>query len=68
MMYAGMRYAPPVYRDGQAAVGLGEVVTAPVVRVPSPWTLAVATSVIGAATGWVIEEVARHVRGRKRRR
>lgn len=34
----------------------------------SPWALALTTSVIGAATGWVIEEIASAVRGRRRRR
>lgn len=32
----------------------------------SPWALTVATSVLGAASGWVIEEVARKVRGKRR--
>lgn len=58
-----------VYRNGKLVTGLGETVSAPiVVRQTSPWALAVATSVIGAATGWVIEEAARAIRKRKRRR
>lgn len=65
MMFAGAR----VYHNGKAVEGLGDPgVAAPVVRAPSPWVFAVATSVISAATGWVIEEAARAVRKRKRRR
>jgi hypothetical protein len=68
MMFAGMRHEN-VYHDGKVVTGLGDSdVAAPVVRVPpSPWLFAVATSVISAATGWVIEEAARAVRKRKRR-
>lgn len=33
----------------------------------SPLALALTTSVVGAATGWVIEEIASRVRGRRRR-
>ena len=53
-----------------APIGFGEPVTmvsAPSVAATSPWVLTVATSVIGAATGWVLEEIAQKVR-RKRRR
>jgi len=46
--------------------GQSEMLAAPVVAT-SPWALALATSVVGAATGWVIEEVARKVRKRRRR-
>lgn len=57
-----------VFLNG-APVGFGELnVAAPVVRAPSPWLFAVATSVISAATGWVIEEAVRVVRKRKRTR
>jgi membrane protein YqaA with SNARE-associated domain len=51
------------------AVGFGEakVVRPPTAAPPSPWTVALVTSVVGAATGWVIEEVARKTRERKRR-
>lgn len=48
--------------SGQATV---EPPTAPS---PGPWKVAIVTSVIGAATGWVIEEVAQRARGRKRGR
>jgi hypothetical protein len=56
-------------RSRVVGFGQGEIL-APVVmdaRGPSPWTMALATTVLGAATGWVIEEVARVVRGRKHR-
>ena len=52
-----------------SVVGFGdEEILAPapkMVKTPSPWTVAVATTVLGAATGWVIEEVARMVRGKR---
>lgn len=56
-----MKYA------GHLVVGFGqsEALAAPVV-VTSPWTVALVTSVVGAATGWVIEETARRVRKRRR--
>lgn len=47
-------------------LGVGDL-TAPTVVHASPWAVALATSVIGAATGWVIEEIATHVRGRRDR-
>lgn len=56
-------------RGAHPAVGFGQVeAVAPVVQATSPWGLAVATSVIGAATGWCIEELAKKIRKRKRRR
>jgi hypothetical protein len=69
---------PPVPSDcacrkvlGTDAPGVGfgqaEVLVAPA-TVTSPWAVALVTSVVGAATGWVIEEVATHVRRRRRRR
>lgn len=53
---------------GAPVIGLDNAVAVPTTAVAgsSPWALALATSVFGAATGWVIEEVARKVR-RKRR-
>jgi hypothetical protein len=45
-------------------MGIGDDVTAPAPTHASPWAVALATSVMGAAAGWVIEEVARHVRKR----
>jgi len=58
-----------ISRDGKpvAGFGVGETVTAPMVRQPSPWAVAITTSVVGAAVGWVIEEIAVHVRGKGRR-
>ena len=47
--------------DGQ----LGSI-AAPVATAVSPWALAFTTSVLGAATGWAIEEIASRVRGRRR--
>ena len=51
-------------------VGFGqEEILAPAVVAavsPSPWQVALVTTMLGAATGWVIEEVARKVRGRDR--
>ena len=34
---------------------------------PSPWRVALVTTVLGAATGWIIDEVVRVIRGKKRR-
>jgi len=57
--------------DRSRVVGFGqEEILAPVAAAAasaSPWAMALATSVLGAATGWVIEEIARGVRGRKKR-
>lgn len=47
-------------------LGIGDDLTAPAPVHASPWAVALATSVIGAATGWVIEEIATHVRGGRR--
>ena len=66
-----IRRPPPVLLDGHPVVGFGQgeelIVPAAAALPASPWTVALATSVIGAATGWVIEELATHVRGRRRR-
>ena len=56
-----MRGDVPVVGFGQA-----EAVMVPAAVHASPWAVALVTSVVGAATGWVIEEVARHVRERQR--
>lgn len=52
-------------------VGSGEVgtVVAPVAVATeaSPWTVALVTSAIGTATSWVLEEVVRSARKRRRR-
>jgi hypothetical protein len=62
----------PVVRGGRPVAGfaLGDagalgVVATPVAAI-SPWTMALATSMLGAATGWVIEEIATAVRGHRR--
>ena len=34
---------------------------------PSPWRVALVTTVLSAATGWIIDEVVRVIRGKKRR-
>lgn len=46
-------------------LGVGGL-SAPAVAAVSPWAMALTTSVIGAATGWVIEEIASSLRGRRR--
>lgn len=55
-------------RGGVPVVGFGqaEAVMVPVAVHTSPWAVALVTSVVGAATGWMIEEIATHVRGRRR--
>ena len=56
-------------RGDRPVVGFGQVeAVAPVVATTSPWGLALATSVVGAATGWCIEELAKKIRKRKKRR
>lgn len=54
-----------VTRNG-IALGQAEAIYAPIVAAHSPWAVALVTSVVGAATGWVIEEVAKRARGRRR--
>jgi hypothetical protein len=51
-----------------APIGFGqEGLAAPVAAAAGmPWGMALATSVIGAATGWVIEEIATKIRGKRR--
>jgi membrane protein YqaA with SNARE-associated domain len=53
-------------RNNAPVVGFGQAAVAAPVAATSPWKVAVVTSVIGAATGWVIEEVAKHTIRRKR--
>ncbi len=49
-------------------IGFGQSEVAhPVATSGSPWAIALATSVVGAATGWVIEEVAARTIRKKRR-
>ncbi len=56
-------------RLSRNGIGLGEPAedVSPPSKTSSQWGVAIATSVIGAATGWVIEEVARNVRKKHRR-
>ena len=57
-----------VSRDGKDVVGFGDgTVSTPAPTHPSPWVMGIATSVVGAAVGWAIEEIATHVRKRRRR-
>jgi hypothetical protein len=49
-------------------VGFGQVELAAPAAAASPWAVALVTSVVGAAAGWTIEELARNVRGKRRRR
>jgi len=55
-------------RNGRPVVGLAEVSAPPTAPPTSPWALAVGSSIVAAAAGWVIEEVASNVRGKRRRR
>lgn len=56
-----------IQRAGQPTIGFGQpALIAPAVAA-SPWHVAVVTSVIGAATGWVIEEVASRTIRKKHR-
>jgi membrane protein YqaA with SNARE-associated domain len=55
--------------NGKPVIGFGETITAPVIArasSSSPWAMAITTSVLGAATGWVFDELARSVRKRRR--
>lgn len=61
----GIPYEPPEQSDG--ALGDWHGVVAPAVAAPGPWKVALATSVLGAMTGWVLDEVAQSVRGKRRR-
>ena len=52
--------------NGHPVVGFGEqAITTPVPPTgPSAWTVAIVTSVVGGATSWVVEEIAKKVRKR----
>lgn len=52
--------------NGTPVVGFGEAPVAPPIAAASPWGMVVATSVVGAAASWVIEEFASKVRRRRR--
>ena len=54
----------PFERISSDKIGFGQAeVLAPAVTT-SPWTVAIVTSVIGAATGWVLEEVSKRKKKR----
>jgi hypothetical protein len=60
-----------IAREGHPVVGFGqieELVAPALAAAPSPITVAITTSLVGAATGWVLEEIVRTARGRRRRR
>jgi hypothetical protein len=53
--------------NGVPVVGFGDAeFVAPAATEPSPWALALVTSVIGTAAGWALEEVRDRIRGRRR--
>jgi len=54
--------------NGHPVVGFGQTaITTPVPPTgPSAWTVAIVTSVVGGATSWVVEEIAKRVRGKQR--
>jgi len=57
-----------LFLGGAPTVGFGQIeAMAPAIPPSSPFTIALATSVMGAAAGWVIEEVALAVRGKRKR-
>lgn len=57
-----------VSRDGKDVVGFGDgTVSTPAPTHPSPLAMGITTSIVGAAVGWAIEEIATHVRKRRRR-
>lgn len=43
-------------------LGIGDI-SVPVATSVSPWAVALTTSIVSAATGWMIEEIAKRVRG-----
>lgn len=77
--YDGCAYSPPVCDyavvddtvalSGAPAVGFGETLSsAPSIAAPRgpSWGMAFASATVGAAAGWLIEEVATHIRGPRR--
>jgi len=63
-------FYPAIMHGGRSLVGFGqsEELSIPAVAAampPSPWKVAIVTSVLGAATGWLIQEVASGVRGKR---
>jgi hypothetical protein len=61
--------AETISLGGTPTSGFGqtEALVAPIMAAPSPWAVALTTSVMGAAAGWMIEEIARTVRSRSER-
>ena len=62
-----------ITRGGHPVVGFGqgEALVLPIAAsaaLTSPWTVALTTSVVGAAAGWVIEEIVQSTRRKGRRR
>ena len=57
-----------ISRNGIPVVGFGDPIVVPVAAAASPWGAMFATSVVSAVTGWVLDEVVRSVRKRKKRR
>jgi membrane protein YqaA with SNARE-associated domain len=58
-----------ISRNSRPVIGFGQAETlmAPTVAsTPSLWTTAILTSVVGGATSWVVEEIAKKVRGKRR--
>jgi len=67
-LYASAGVPHTIKINGSPVIGFGDAtVSSPTVRAPSPWAVAITTSVVGAAVGWVIEEIAVHVRGKRSR-
>jgi membrane protein YqaA with SNARE-associated domain len=57
------------YRNGRPVIGFGQaetLVPPAAASAPSLWTTAILTSVVGGATSWVVEEIAKKVRGKRR--
>lgn len=56
-----------IHYNGHPVVGFGEdALVAPAAPPTSPWTIPLATSVVSAAAGWAIQEIARAASGKRR--
>lgn len=57
-------------RNGHPVVGFGDpgTISVPPVVAMSPWPTLLASSVVSAVTGLVVEEIVKSVRKRRRRR
>lgn len=57
-----------IRHNGHPVVGFGEEEATPPIApsTTSPWTIPLATSVVSAAAGWAIQEIARVARGGRR--